>query len=468
MRRIHFAAFLLLAIPVAGWASNYVVPTTTLSAQTANNTSAANTFQNQSNGNLGANNVSKMDVHTLLYSGASTKVFAHLLLWFGGSSHMNIGYNSADPNQVHNQITDMISRGIDGVVIDWYGPNNSIDQATQAVMNEAEKHPGFTFAIMIDAGAMAQNSCGGCSPQQTLTSLLQYVEQKYFVSSAYFTIDGQPVVANFNIDDSYRVDWNALNASVSTHPRFFFQDSQGFTHPLSDGSYSWVMPQIPNSAMGYLSGFYSAGMGYPNLETVGAAYKGFNDSLASWGSGRVMNQQCGQTWLQTFSEVNSLYNSGKQLPYLQLVTWNDYEEATEIESGIDSCFSLTPSVSGSSLQWNISGNEDTVDHYNAYISTDGQNLMTLTQTSPGDRSVDLCSFPIPAGNYQVFVQAMGKPTLANRIAGPLAYSPTCANTSTASANPTEPGFHRKSLCGHCFERQVRPGNGYGRITGRDE
>ena len=49
----------------------------------------------------------------------------------------------------------MVSRGIDGVIIDWYGPNNAIDQATQLVMAEAENHPGFTFAIMIDQGAIA-------------------------------------------------------------------------------------------------------------------------------------------------------------------------------------------------------------------------------------------------------------------------------------------------------------------------
>ena len=433
MRRIHFSAILLLAMPMSGWASNYIVPNTTLSAQTANNTSAANSFQSQSNGNLGANNVSKVDVHTLLYSGNSTKVFAHMMLWFGDSSHMNVGYSSTDPTQVQNQIDDMVSRGINGVVIDWYGPNNSVDQATQLVMSAAEQHPGFTFAIMIDEGAVGQNMCSGCSAQQTLTNLLQYVEQKYFTSSAYFTIDGQPVVTNFNIDNSYSIDWNALNASVSTRPRFLFQDNNGFTHTLSDGSYSWVMPQLPNSALSYLSSFYSTGMAHPNLETVGATYKGFNDSLASWGSGRIMSQQCGQTWLQTFDQANSVYSSGNQLPYMQIVTWNDYEEATETESGIDDCFSLTPSVSGSTLQWSISGDENTVDHYNAYISTDGQNLMTLAQTEPGNRSINLCSFPIPAGNYQIFVQSVGKPSMANRLPGPVSYSPTCPASASGSS-----------------------------------
>src|SRR2546429_699609 len=100
MRCKQFAVVLLLALPVVSWAGNYVEPNTTLQAQTANNTSAANTFGTQSNGNLGANNVSKVDVHSLLYPGATTKIFAHLLLWFGPSNHMNVGYSSDDPAQV--------------------------------------------------------------------------------------------------------------------------------------------------------------------------------------------------------------------------------------------------------------------------------------------------------------------------------------------------------------------------------
>src|SRR5215467_6772489 len=174
-------------------AGNSIVPATTLAAQKSNNTSAANTFSAQSNGNAGVGNVSKVDIHSLLYPGATTKIYAHLMLWFGGLNHINVGYSSTDPKQIHRQITDMISRGIDGVIIDWYGPNNSIDQATKLVMAEAETHPGFTFAIMVDHGAIEWDSCTGCSPQQALISHLQYVEQTYFPSPAYMTSQGKPV-----------------------------------------------------------------------------------------------------------------------------------------------------------------------------------------------------------------------------------------------------------------------------------
>ena len=436
MLRLPLAAVLLLAIStLCSAASPYIVPTTTLSAQTSNNTSAANSFTNQSNGNRGAGNISKVDVHTLLYSGATTKVYAHLLLWFGESNHMNIGYSSTNPAQVKSQITDMISRGIDGVIIDWYGPNNAMDQATQLVMAEAENHPGFTFAIMIDQGAIEWNSCSGCSPQQALISQLQYIEHTYFPSPAYMISQGQPVVTNFNIDLSYSVDWNAVNAVLSTHPLFLFQNNNGFSHTLSVGSYSWVMPTTTDYGIGYLSSFYDAGISFPSEETVGATYKGFNDTLASWGSHRIMKQQCGQTWLQTFSEINGLYNSGKPLPDLQLVTWNDYEEATEIESGIDNCVTLSASVAANALQWTIAGNENTVDHYSVYVSSDGASLMSLTDLAAGTHSLNLCGFAIPAGNYQLFVQAVGKPSLANQITSAVDYTPSCTASGGAPTPP---------------------------------
>ncbi|MGA8505243.1 MAG: hypothetical protein WB762_06505 [Candidatus Sulfotelmatobacter sp.] len=438
MRLTQFciAVTLLAASPLCSASNSYVVPTTTLAAQTANNTSAANRFTTQSNDNRGAGNISKVDVHTLLYSGAPTKVYAHMVLWFGQSNHMNIGYSETDAAQVQNQIGDMVSRGIDGAIIDWYGPGNSIDQATQLVMAAAESHPGFTFSIMIDQGAIEWYSCQGCSPQQALVNDLQYIEKTYFSSPAYMTIQGQPVVTNFNVSLSYpSVDWNAANASLSTHPAYIFQNNNGFTAPLTDGSYSWVMPTTTDYGMSYLTSFYDAGISYPNEQTVGATYKGFNDTLASWGSNRIMGQQCGQTWLQTFSELNRIYSAGKQLPYLQLVTWNDYEEATEIESGIDNCLTLSASVPANNLQWVVNGNENTVDHYTVYISTDGQNLMPLTDIATGVHSLNLCGFPIPGGNYQMFVQAVGKPTLANQISDAMAYRPSCSSTTPPAPVP---------------------------------
>jgi hypothetical protein len=204
------------------------------------------------------------------------------------------------------------------------------------------------------------------------------------------------------------------------------------------------MPTTSDYGIGYLKNFYDAGMPLQNEQTVGATYKGFNDTLASWGSNRIMGQQCGQTWLQTFAEVNGLYNSGKQLSALQLVTWNDYEEGTEIESGINNCFSVSASSSGDALQWTVKGDESTVDRYVAYASTDGTNLMSLAQVAIGNRSLNLCSYSLADGNYTLYVQAVGKPSLTNQMSSAVNVNLSCG-TSTSGNSGFTLGANPKSI-----------------------
>jgi hypothetical protein len=427
MRPLSIVAMALvcLRVPLCMAAGLAINPTTTLSAQTSNNTSASNSFGSQSDGNLGASNISKVNTHSLLYAGARTKIFAHVELWWGVPGHIDIGYSSTDPAQVKRQITDMISRGIDGIVMVWYGPNNPIDQAAQLIMKEAELHPGFTFALMVDHGAIQWDSCNGCAPQQALATQFQYLEQTYFPSSAYLRINGQPVVSDFDIDLFYRIDWGALKRGLSSNPVFIFQHDTGFSHIESNGAYSWVMPSTTDYGAGYLANFYSVAGQFPNEQTWGAAYKGFNDTLATWGQHRIMGQQCGQTWLQTFAEINRVYSSKKPLPAMQLVTWNDYEEGSEMESGIDNCVSVSASVSGNSLQWKIKGQENTVDHYTVYVSADAKNLMALADLGTSSHALDMCGYALPAGNHKLYVQAVGKPSLKNQMSGAVPYAANC-------------------------------------------
>ena len=114
----------------------------------------------QTNGNAAAGNISKLPIQSLLYSGATTKIYAHLVGWFGASDHMNVGYQSDDANQVHRQVTDMMSRGIAGVIIDWHGPSLTIINKTAMLMKtEAESRSGqFQFAITEDARALASSA----------------------------------------------------------------------------------------------------------------------------------------------------------------------------------------------------------------------------------------------------------------------------------------------------------------------
>lgn len=422
--RLHLLAACSLSLFLQPlFASNIgVAPTTTLNVETGRNTSAASSFTNSSNGNLGATNVSNVPISNLLYPGSTTKVYAHFMAWFGWGNHVDIGYKSDDPAAVKAQVSNMLARGISGMIIDWYGQGSNEDSTALAVKPEAEAHSGqFEFAIMQDAGGL--NGCSDCTGD--VIKQLNYVAQTYESSSAYMRWNGRPVIFFFGVE-SLPVDWNNVRANVQGNPVFVFENSGGFTRAQSGGGFAWVMPGAVSDAdpmaLNYLHDFYNAGQQHGDELTVGATYKGFDDTIASWSANRHINQQCGQTWLQSFAALNQHYSSSKQLPMLQLVTWNDYEEGSEIESGIDNCLGINASISGSKLTWNITGNENTIDHYTIFIGTDQQNLMSVGDFPAGFHEADLGPYGFYAGNYTVYVKAVGKPSIVNHMSGPATYA----------------------------------------------
>ena len=449
MRNFRFAQLIsfLLASCLLASAGTKFHATTTLSIETGNNTSAADSFLAQTNNNAGAGNISKVDTRTLLYPGATSKIFAHFLPWFGFGDHMSVGYASNDALQVQKQVNDMLSRGMNGAIIDWYGRgefnHNFVfyDQASQLLMHQAEAHPGFQFAIMYDSGAL--KSCAatvGCNLNQTMIADLNYVATTYEGSPAYLTSGGRPVILFFGVE-AYSIDWNLVRSSVANNPLFIFRNSGAFTHIQTNGGFSWVAPETVTATdlMGikYLDSYDSAALLHPTMFSLSSGYKGFNDTLAAWGTGRIIGQQCGQTWLQTLADAGKHYSGTKQLLGIQLVTWNDYEEGTEIETGIDNCVSVTVSVTGTIASWAVTGQSSTIDHFSVYVSQDGQNLMWLADAPVTATSMDLAQFSLNAGNYIVFIKATGKPSLTNKMsAGVQLTVPNHPPTAVLSVTPS--------------------------------
>ncbi len=407
------------AAPSGSTNSSASVPTT-VAAVTANNTSASDSFAGTTNGNIAPGNVSKVSLRDMLYAGANTKLYVHVQPWWGQSSHINIGYDSADPAQVKSQINDMISRGIDGLVLDWYGPQSTHENnALIAIMNEAQQHSGFEFAACEDAGALK----GAADVTAKLIADVNYIYSTFEQSPNYMHKNGRPVIVLFG-EETLTINWAQVATSVQGNPVFIWRNSGGFTQPQSSGSFSWVglTGNAADPGLSYLDSFYQTALTMTGKQTFGSGYKGFNDSIAPWGSNRLLDQQCGQTWLSTMADISNHYSSGNQLDNIQIPTWNDYEEGSEIETGIDNCVSISASVTGQTLSWSISGQENTLHHYAIFATADGQNLVLLGTVNAGTHSVDLGSYSLSTGTYTLYVQAVGQPSILNHLSGPVAYS----------------------------------------------
>jgi hypothetical protein len=413
---------------------------TTLQAEASNNTSAADSFAGGSNGNSRPGNVSKVPITALLYSGATTKIYAHYMPWFGSTSHMNVGYRSDDPAQVKKQVEDMISRGIQGAIVDWYGPAATLqDTSTKLIMQEAAAHVGFTFAVTEDAGALVTAAeQNGCDVTTQLIADLNYIISTYTSSPAYMKVNGKTPIFMFGVTGWYE-DWSRVQAALPSSVALVFRGGEGLSLSASQGAFQWldIDSNDPfDEQIGAQDSFYNAASQKANLITLGSAYKGFNDTSAEWGTNRVVDQHCGQTWLDTFADIAKHYSASNQLAALQIVTWNDYEEGTPIELGIDNCVYLAPSISGSSMNWSVNGgSESTIDHYTVFSSSDGQNLTRLADVPAGTHTFDLSSSNLTSTS--LYIKATGKPSIRNVMSAPVAFR-TGDTPPTVTLNVSQP------------------------------
>jgi hypothetical protein len=443
---------------------------TTLSVETAHNTSAYSDYNESSataevQGNFTGNyvadgatiakndsvyddslnaatpgNVSKINIKTLLYSGATTRVGFHFMPWFknplSGSGHINVGYNSNDQTQVDAQIADMKSRGGDWTVVDWYGQGGMAwstgtathhNQVTAKVKTGCESTSGMDFCICVDVGAIPAATT---DKQGALISELNYIAATYYGSSKYLRWGGRPVVHFFGLEayDS-DINWDAVRTFVNGNPLFIFRNSVGirasYADGQSNGGFAWPATSVDSGSdlagTRYLDDFYKVAKANPLQLVFGCGWGGFNGTLtasAAWSLNKHIAQQNGLTLLQTVAKVNSYYNTSNQLPFLMFV-WNDIEEGNALEFGIENGASVTASMSTDTLNWSVSGGSgtQTVNHFTVLYGTDGSNFTVLNNFATSTLSLDLATAlsSAPSGTYKLRVKAYGKPSIRNKM-----------------------------------------------------
>jgi hypothetical protein len=460
MRRTYLviAASACLLAPVFAQIPVNLTPTTSVAQETQNNTSAPGTYSDPSVGTT-IGNVSKLPLRQLL-PGFNGKIYASVVLFWGSSKHINVGYSAVDPAQVDRQIQDIISRGMDGAILDWYGAGSWQEQAAEVWRQEVLKFPGFEFAIQEDQNSHTLKACStSACAQKALIGDLNFIASHYFSSSRYIHVNGRPLLPTFDVDWYYPdpsatlaaanaipVDWTTVRASIAGNPLIIERTSFGLTEPaiMSDGAFNWIgrnKLDPYDEFLGYITGFDTTALSTPGRIAIGSVYKGFNDSAASWTQHRILDEHCGKLWLDTFAtSVQALGNQINQLDAFQVTTWNDYEEATNLETGVENCLSVSAAVNGTRLKWAISPNtadsSATLSMFVVYISKDGKNLAQMQVLPTRARALDLTQYALPAGNYKLLVKARGQPSIHNHLSGAVPF-PVYSTLKVASPSSNQ-------------------------------
>ncbi len=265
--------------------------------------------------------------------------------WFGHPDHMDVGYSSQDRAIQVKQIEEAKDLGISAFVVDWYDKRQPFLDRAFALMQETATDKNFKVALMFDEASDSSD------PTAAAIDGLDYAYKQYIGPdaanrAAYLTYDGRPVIFIWPRNKS--TDWRAVRQHVTgweVNPILIMEDGGMKYADVMDGYYAWVKPgdngwagDGSNWGRDYLDGFYKKMREqYPSKIAVGAAWPGFDDRKASWSLNRYMDRRCGKTFDESLRMFRRYYNNSDPLPFLMVVTWNDYEEGTAIERGVNNC-----------------------------------------------------------------------------------------------------------------------------------
>ncbi len=448
-----------------------------------------------------------------------------------GPLPLNLPSQDSDPNNLKN-------RNVNEAMSKW---KTAADNDTS----------GFLYSIMTDQVMWDQNTIctvNNTAPpspscvEKVMTCSLDFMNTQatsnftcvldgavyagggYFGSSHYWKINGRPVMSYFLDEANFFGScsgcavysdnrpgttctgssdcWQKIYQGIAHHIGTFTTqpyviNRDNFSHlpiELNGGSFRWFNPttdQNNQDLAGYDTWLNTASSTTLPVALAGALGKvDHSQSPFDIGDHKLIDAKCGKTFLTMMGEASNFFGPGhpRTLQAIEITTWDDYDEGTEMETGIDNCVSsFSSSLIGTTLSWTITfnspGDESTIDHYAIFYSTDGSTGENLTELADvAVNNTGNYSFTLPTtlpSTTVIYVKAVGKPLLQNHMTagvictvcggGTVTVRPTVATpfgvgySNATSAEDGNLGTFAAGVGGGNFSEEVW--SGFGSVSG---
>jgi hypothetical protein len=257
-------------------------------------------------------------------------------------------YDSADPAVLEYHVLLMKLAGIDGIIVDWYGPDDYLDyginnQRTAAIFQYA-RAAGLKFCLCYEDQTIQQEINGGyIAASNAITHAQQtmlYVQTNYFADASYLRWNNKPVLLNFG-PQYFKTNsqWQTIFSVLTNPPAFFTEDNR---LQVGAGAFDWPpmwLSQAPGTEGvlsgaaldGYLSTFQQNGSAWPAF--ISSGFPRFHDIYQQagvrdyWG---YLGDKKGDVLRATLGRA--LTNNSFMA---QVVTWNDFGEGTMVEPTVE-------------------------------------------------------------------------------------------------------------------------------------
>ncbi len=238
--------------------------------------------------------------------------------------HPLIGpYASSDEAVLDYQCLLMKYAGADGVMVDWYGTQQTSDYPVNELhtrlMLKAIEKAGLKFVIVYEDQTL--NALTDKTTQARLD--MRYLSYNYFSSPNYVKVNNKPLLLCFGPQAlTTAPEWTSTFGILPTKPEFLVLTGKSYMCNNQDatnaqGEFSWVNPAPDYSNVSKFNTY------------VGGAMPGFKDHYKESGVGTGYTTYDRENGNLFDRQLTAAKSAG--LRWLQVSTWNDYGEGTTIE-----------------------------------------------------------------------------------------------------------------------------------------
>ncbi len=243
-------------------------------------------------------------------------------------------YDSEDEDVIEYHILTAKAAGIDGFIVDWYGPDNSIDRSFKKLLDISAKYD-FKACICYEEKLAFPGYRNPETRQEAVNYAIQdleYIVDTYSSDANYFKYNNLPILLMFLSSGRWKGLGNKVFKKNELMQIIDFLNKNGWMfireHLWMDfeklrAGFAWVGDDD------YHDWFYKSVKEMKNNEAldlvIGAVNPGFNDKgVWGWGNGpRYTSRSNGRLYEDYW---NLIYQEDPDM--VQIVTWNDFEEGT--------------------------------------------------------------------------------------------------------------------------------------------
>ncbi|NND95711.1 MAG: hypothetical protein HKN47_00110 [Pirellulaceae bacterium] len=238
-------------------------------------------------------------------------------------------YDSGDVDVLEYHLLTMKLAGIDGVIVDWYGLTDFRDYAilnrnTFRLLQQCERLK-MKFVICYEDQTVSALEKGGRLKESDrvvhVTNEINWLGKYWFKSPSYVRFDEKPAMLSFGHAGLSDEQWNQALSQIQS-PILYY--SQAYRRDGAVGGFGWPVPQ---KGLDHNDRFLQSVK--PWTDSIPVAFPRFVDVYKQAGVGDGYPQiadQSGKTFQTTLEKALATKSR-----MIQIATWNDWGEGTQIE-----------------------------------------------------------------------------------------------------------------------------------------